>query len=192
MLFCKENSGEERTGLASRLWLDPCASASFIRATFYLRFNVFPAWLTHPRWTGNQSTVGLCCWKSISDVLGKFPKAFLTLPPPPPASSVNCQNITLASDSKGVDVASHLTQLIVVSGSCRQAQDTVMWRAARTSPTHGKPYTVQRQGTLGGSKHCCPTLPQISSSILSLQAWVLQKLWHPQRDWGMGAALSGS
>lgn len=55
-------------------------------------------------------------------MLGKFPKSFLTLPPRP-ASSVNCQNITLATDGKGVVVVSHLTGLTAVSGSSKQAQD---------------------------------------------------------------------
>lgn len=80
---------------------------SLFHVTFYLLFNVFPTWLTLPRWTGNQSAVGLCCWRTISDMLGKFPKSFLTLLPSP-ASSVSCQNITLASDSKGIEVVSHL------------------------------------------------------------------------------------
>lgn len=53
----------------------------------------------HPGWTGNQSAVALCCWVTISDVLGKFPMVFLTSPPPP-ASSVNCQNITLVVTAK--------------------------------------------------------------------------------------------
>lgn len=165
----------------------PMYFSCFNHATFHLLFNVFPTWLTHPRRMGSQSTVGLCCWRTISDVLGKFLKSFLTLPPPP-ASSVNCQNITLASDSKGVEVVSHLTQLIAVSGSSRQAQDPIIWRAVRTSPAHGKPYTVQRQGTLGGEQallsHLAPNL--LFHPIILARMSVLKPLISAQQlgHWG--------
>lgn len=70
----------------------------------------------------------------VSDVLGKFQSVFLTLPPPP-ASSVNCQNITLAGGSEGVEVAALLTQLMVVSGISSQAQGPVVGGFVGTSPT---------------------------------------------------------
>lgn len=141
-----------KAGLVFRTWLDPCVSAFLKRVTFHLPFNVSPTWLTLPRRTGNQSAVDLCCWRTISDTLGKFPKSFLTLLLPP-ASSVNCQNITLAGDSKGVEVVAISAQLTAVSGSSRQVQDV---------GNEGlKPCPGQRQWALeGGSEHC-PTLPQI-------------------------------
>lgn len=94
-------------------------------------------------------------WEPISRgfvLLGKFPKSFLTLLPPL-ASSVNCQNITLASDSKGIEVVSHLS-----------TADSSVWKLQAGSGCCNeglKPCTGQRQGALeGGSEHC-PTLLQI-------------------------------
>lgn len=189
VLFCKADTAEERTELTSRLWLDPCASACFKCATFHLLFNVFPTCLTHPRWTGNQSAMGLCCWRTVSDVLGKFPKSFLTLPPSP-ASSVSCQNITLAGDSKVTEVVSHLTQLIVVSGSSRKAQNPVMWRAVRTSPAHGKPYTVQRLGALGGTNIAVPPCPKYP--LISCPPYRGECVKSFDTHTGTGTPLSGS
>lgn len=114
--------------LSGGTWLDPCVSACFKGVTFYLLFKVFPTWLTLLRWTGNQSAAGLCCWRTISDMLGKCPKSFLTLLPPS-TSSVSCQNITLASDSKGIEVVSRLSTADSSVWKLQAGSGSVRWRA---------------------------------------------------------------
>lgn len=106
---------------------------------------------TSQLWFCAAGCLFLMCWES-SKVF--FSPCLHLLPP------VNCQNITLAGGSKGVEVASLLTQLMVVSGSSSQAQGPVMWGFVGTSPTPWKPHTVGRQSTLGGSKHCFPPCPK--------------------------------
>lgn len=83
ILFCWGDSGEERTGLAFRTWLNPCVSACFQRVTFYLTCSPLGSHSqselgTNELWVCAAGELYLSCWESSQSL---FSPCFHLLPP---------------------------------------------------------------------------------------------------------------